>query len=107
MKPCLLVLATLLSFRLVMEGQIHPFPPGMREAEQLSNREEKPPQVTVKPQPADPSQLQRDANELASLAKLIPSQVEQLKAGRLPKDLNAQLKRIEKLSKQLRREISP
>jgi len=107
MKLRLLVLVTLLAFPLVMEGQVHPFPPGMREAEQLSNRPEKPPQVTAKPQPADPAQLQRDAKELASLAKLIPSEVEQLKAGQLPKDLEAQLKRIEKLSKQLRREISP
>jgi len=107
MKQCLLVLASLLSITLLIEGQIHPFPPGMREADQLSNREEKPPQVIVKPQPTDPAQLQRDAQELASLAKLIPSEVEQLKAGQLPKDLNAHLKRIEKLSKQLRREISP
>jgi len=29
-----------------------------------------------------------------------------LKTGRLPKDLDEQLKRIEKLAKQLRREIS-
>jgi len=107
MKFRFLVLASVLSCALVMGGQIHPFPPGMREAEQLSNRPEKPPQVTVKPQPVDPAQLQRDAKELASLAKLIPSEVEQLKTGRLPKDLDVQLKRIEKLSKQLRREISP
>ena len=107
MRLRFLVLASMLSGALVMEGQVHPFPPGMREAEQLSNRKEKPPEVTVKPKPADPAQLQRDAKELASLAQLIPPEVEQLKAGRLPKDLDGQLKRIEKLSKQLRREITP
>jgi hypothetical protein len=107
MKFRFLVLASVLSCALVLGGQIRPFRPGMREAEQLSNRPETPPQVTAKRQPADPAQLQRDAKELASLAKLIPSEVEQLKIGRLPKDLDAQLKRIEKLSKQLRREISP
>ena len=106
MKFRFLVLASVLSCVLVMGGQIHPFPPGMREAEQLSNRPEKPPQVTVKRQPVDPAQLQRDAKELARLAQLIPSEIEQLKTGRLPKDLDEQLKRIEKLSKQLRREIS-
>jgi len=106
MKLRFLVLASVLSCALVMGGQIHPFPPGMREADQIANRPEKPPQVTVKPQAVDPAQLQRDAKELASLAQLIPSEVEQLKSGRLPKDLDGQLKRIEKLSKQLRREIS-
>jgi len=107
MKLRFLVLAFILSCALEMGGQIHPFPPGLREAEQLSNRPETPPPVTVKRQPADPAQVQRDAKELASLAKLIPSEVEQLKTGRLPKDLDDQLKRIEKLSKQLRREIAP
>jgi hypothetical protein len=62
--------------------------------------------VTAKRQPADSTKLQRDAQELANLAKLIPSEVDQVKTGRLPKDLDGQLKRIEKLSKHLRREIS-
>ncbi len=73
----LLVLASVLSCVLVMAGQIHPFPPGMREAD-----------------------------ELLSLAQLIPSEVQQVQNGRLPKDLSGQLKRIEKLSKHLRRGIS-
>ena len=107
MKSRFLVLASVLVCTLETGGQFNPFPPGMREAEQLSNRPEKPPQVTAKRQPADLAQLQREAKELASLAQLIPSELEQLKAGQLPKDLNAQLKRIEKLSKQLRSEISP
>jgi hypothetical protein len=62
--------------------------------------------VTAKRRPVDPAQLERDAHELASLAQLIPSEVQQVEHGRLPKDLDEQLKRIEKLSKQLRREIS-
>jgi hypothetical protein len=62
--------------------------------------------VTAKRRPVDPAQLQRDARELAMLAQLIPSEVEQVGKGRLPKDLDGQLKRIEKLSKQLRRAIS-
>jgi hypothetical protein len=62
--------------------------------------------VTAKRQPADSAQLQRDAKELARLAQLIPSEVQQVENGRLPKDLDGQLKRIGKLSKQLRREIS-
>jgi hypothetical protein len=53
----------------------------------------------------DPAQLKREADELAGLARVIPSQVENVAAGQLPKNLNERLKRIEKLSKQLRREI--
>jgi len=107
MKLQIMVLATLFSCTLVMGGQGgRPIPPGIREADKVSNRADVPPQVTAKRQPADSAQFQRDAQELASLAQLIPSEVEQLKTGQLPKDLNAQLKRIEKLSKQLRRGIS-
>jgi hypothetical protein len=56
---------------------------------------------------ADPEQLRREAGELASLAQTVPAQVEQVNTGRLPKDLNERLKRIERLSRQLRRELSP
>jgi hypothetical protein len=62
--------------------------------------------VIAKRLPVDPAQLQRDAKELARLAQLIPSEVQQVGNGLVPKDLDGQLKRIEKLSKQLRRAIS-
>jgi hypothetical protein len=106
MKFRLLVLACLFSCALLMGGQGRPIPPGIREADKLTNPAVVPPQVTAKRGPVDPAQLERDAKELASLAQLIPSQVQQVESGRLPKDLDGQLKRIEKLSKQLRREIS-
>jgi hypothetical protein len=97
----------LLSSALLMGGQGgHPVPPGVREADKLSNPADIPPQKTAKLRHADLAQLQRDAQELARLAQLIPSEVEQVQNGRLPKDLDGQLKRIEKLSKQLRREVS-
>ncbi len=53
----------------------------------------------------DTAQVKRDADQLAKLAGEIPSAVEQANKGVLSKDLNDQLKRIEKLSKQLRREL--
>ena len=107
MKLGFLALACVLSCALVIGGQAgHPVPPGVREADKLSNPPDIPPQVTAKRRPVDPAQLQRDAHELARLAQLIPSEVEQVGNGRLPKDLDVQLKRIEKLSKQLRRETS-
>jgi hypothetical protein len=107
MKFRFLVLACLLSSTLAMGGQAgHPVPPGIREADKLSNPVDDRPQVIAKRRPVDPAQLERDAKELASLAQLIPPEVQQVESGRLPKDLDGQLKRIEKLSKQLRREIS-
>jgi hypothetical protein len=107
MKFRFLALACLLSCALLMGGQTgHPVPPGVREADKLPNPADIPPQVTAKHRPVDPAQLQRDAQELARVAQLIPSEVQQALNGRLPKDLDGQLKRIEKLSKHLRRRIS-
>jgi len=54
----------------------------------------------------DGAQLMREANELAKLANEIPSLVEQANKGLLSKDLNDRLKRIEKLSKQLHRDLT-
>ncbi len=54
----------------------------------------------------DPARLTREAKELANLSGEIPSLVDQVNKGVLSKDLNERLKRIEKLSKQLRRELS-
>jgi hypothetical protein len=65
-----------------------------------------PQQAQKPPKPKiDFAQVKRDAEELAKLAGEIPSAVEMTNKGVLPKDLNDRLKRIEKLSKQLRREL--
>jgi len=55
---------------------------------------------------ANALKLNRDADELAKLAQSIPSSVDQTTKGILPKDLDQRLKRIEKLAKQLRSQIS-
>jgi len=62
-----------------------------------------PPQVRSAP---SPQQLQREADELVGLAQSVPSQIQQVQRGVLPKELIDKLKRIEKLSKQLRSELS-
>jgi hypothetical protein len=62
-----------------------------------------PPQVRSAP---SPQQLQHEADELAGLAQSVPSQIQQAQRGVLPKELFDKLKRIEKLSKQLRSELS-
>jgi len=68
---------------------------------------DEPAQVQAHPGPPklDAAQLQREASELAKLAGEVPAAVEQAGKGVLSKDLNDRLKRIEKLSKQLRREL--
>jgi LAS superfamily LD-carboxypeptidase LdcB len=82
-------------------------PKGIREADKAEEQSEKsipPPQVSTH---RNQQQLQQDAKELAKLAESIPTDIEQVSRGVLPKDLSARLKKIEKLSKRLREELSP
>jgi predicted Rossmann fold nucleotide-binding protein DprA/Smf involved in DNA uptake len=90
-----------------MAGQHH-LPQGNAEVPNTWNPLNNPSQAQEPPErkPPYPARLQQDAQELAKLAQLIPSEIHQVESGLLPKDLDGQLKRIEKLSKQLRREIS-
>ncbi len=53
------------------------------------------------------AEVKQQADELAKLAQSIPPDVDKLTKGQLPQDLAARLKQIEKLSKQLRREVAP
>jgi hypothetical protein len=53
----------------------------------------------------DIAQARRQADELAKLASTIPADLHDVQVGLLPKDLKSNLKRIEKLSKELRREL--
>jgi hypothetical protein len=62
---------------------------------------------TVQHARIDAAQLRREAEELATLAQSIPPDVEKLGTGLHPKELEEKLKRIEKLSKRLRRDLWP
>lgn len=55
----------------------------------------------------DLAQLQKEADQLASTAQTIPSDVASIRKGILPKDLIEKLKQIEKLSRRLRTELNP
>jgi hypothetical protein len=55
----------------------------------------------------DPAKLRQQADELSSLAQSIPVDIAQLSPGKLPKDIAGKLKPIEKLSKNLRNELTP
>lgn len=82
-----------------------PIPPGVRQADKQTNAPMEPP-AKVKPKPTDSAKLRQEAAELAKLSATIPSQIELLGNGQFPKDVADQLKRIEKLAKRLRSEIS-
>jgi hypothetical protein len=84
----------------------HPIPPGLREADKLPEPNNVPPPPPVR-RGADPAQLRREADELAKLASAVPVEIDQVTKGELPKDLNENLKKIEKLAKRLRSEVSP
>jgi hypothetical protein len=53
------------------------------------------------------AQVKQEADELSKLAQSIPADVDKMTKEQLPQDLAARLKQIEKLSKQLRREVAP
>jgi len=54
----------------------------------------------------DVTQLKMEARELTTLTQALPAQMEQIGNGRLPKELIDTLKKIEKLAKHIRGEIS-
>jgi hypothetical protein len=85
-----------------------PIPPGIRQADQTEVQTQKniPPPIT---QPAhfDLAKLSQNADDLARLAQTIPLDVASIQKGLLPKDMIDKLKQIEKLSKQLRKQLTP
>jgi len=104
----LIVLSFLSAFFLVsmISGQQgRPIPPGIREAEKQSNKPLDPAMAAI-PSAPDPAKLKREADELAQLSAGIPSDLARVARGQLPKDLADKLKRIEKLAKHLRNELS-
>jgi hypothetical protein len=54
----------------------------------------------------DTARLQRDAQELAELSATIPADISRANQGLLSKDVIDKLKRVEKLAKQLRGQLS-
>lgn len=82
-----------------------PIPPGIREADKLPGPADIPPMNQPANRPS-PTVMNNQARELAQLAQTIPADVSQIGQGVLPKDMAEKLKRIEKLSKTLRNELS-
>jgi hypothetical protein len=57
--------------------------------------------------PLNATKLKEEADQLLKLAQSVPADVDKVTRGQIAQDLPARLKQIEKLSKQLRSEISP
>ena len=83
-----------------------PLRPGSLDAQKVEDQPRVAPQYQPRPKPADPAELKTEADELTKLAATIPEDVVRASKGVLATDLNERLKRIEKLSKRLRRELS-
>jgi len=89
-----------------ISGQ-HPVPPAVREADKQTNNAPIEAPLPSKPKQLNVKQLREEAAELSQLSVDIPQGIEYVAKGQIPKDLNDQLKRIEKLAKHIRGEICP
>jgi len=85
----------------------HPVPPGVREGEQKINNQQTDPPRQLAARTVDPAKLKSEAGELRELADALPTAIDQVDKGIMPKDLNDNLKKIEKLAKHLRSEVNP
>jgi hypothetical protein len=81
-------------------------PPGIAGADAAANT---PIEAPAKPgtKQINLEQVNSETQELRKLADALPAQIEQVTTGQLPKDLAENLKRIERLAKHLRSEVSP
>jgi hypothetical protein len=104
---CLLASTVLVSVCLANAQSTHPIPPGIRDGEQRINNQQTDPPRAAQPRPADSAKLQAEAAQLRELAAGLPAAVDQVTKGSMPKDLNDNLKKIEKLAKHLRSDINP
>lgn len=82
--------------------QMRPMQSNMPPDFQEDPKDSRPQRKTV-----DPVRAQKDAEELAGLAKKVQDEVGQLSKNLLPKDLDRDLKHMQKLTKRLRGEIAP
>ena len=89
-------------------AQARPIPPGIRQADQTENKtQQNIPPARQQQTTLDMEKLRREADELAQIARAIPSDVSNLQKGLLPEDMVERLKQIEKLSKELRSHLNP
>jgi hypothetical protein len=101
----ILILAVVSSSPFLIQAS-KPIPPGIREADKLPGPADIAPMNQSQSDRPQPGVMREQARELALLAQTIPDDVSRVNTGVLPKDLSEKLKRIEKLSKTLRGELT-
>lgn len=102
----LLFLVVFCAFLGTSDQRPRPSPPGLREGAKEINKPLEPPLAPQAKAP-DPAKLKQEADELAQLSAGVPSDLARVVHGQLPKDLAEKLKRIEKLAKHLRNQLTP
>lgn len=83
-----------------------PVPVGVREGEKAMEQPVEPPLLSPRFKHTTPAELKQQALALSQLAGMIPAQIEAINRGELPKDFSDNLKRIEKLARHLRAEVT-
>ena len=81
-------------------------PPGITAGDQAANQPVEAPSQN-RSRKIDIDQVKQEGEELRKLADAVPAQIQQVSTNQLPKDLPDNLKRIERLAKHLRSELSP
>jgi hypothetical protein len=84
----------------------HAKPAGIAAGDTLANQSLEPP-MRSGPRQISIDVVNSETQELRRLADGLPTQIDQVTKGQLPKDLADNLKKIEKLAKHLRGEIVP
>jgi hypothetical protein len=84
----------------------HAKPPGILTGDTMANQPLEPPLETRNHQ-INIDQVNAETQELRRLADGLPPQIDQVAKGQLPKDLAENLKKIEKLAKHIRGEVTP
>jgi hypothetical protein len=87
-------------------GRCGPHPPDLDWPRNQVPGEQPSSKSPVRPPAVNAVQLQHDARELAELSSSLPADIDRVNHGLLPKDVNEKLRRIEKLSKRLRTELT-
>ncbi len=101
-----LFLLLLIPITAISQSTRTPRPPGVIEADKRSNEPLDPPTEARNLQ-INMEKVNAETQELRQLADGLPPRIEQVGKGEIPKDLAENLKKIEKLAKHLRGEITP
>jgi phage terminase small subunit len=105
LSPLWLCLYLLFPVPMMAQG-VHPRPPGITEGQKQIDKPLESP-MEMRDRKLNVEQVKQEADELRKLADGVPAQIEMVTKNQYPKDLSDNLKRIERLAKHLRSEVTP